>query len=169
MPSKRNVDSLKKTKEQLEHGTAYYFTDFTGLSVHNLEHLRRELKKLKGDYVVLKNTIGYLAMKDLGYDKERIRELFTGPTGIAIAFEDPIMLAKVITGHENLKIKGSFIEGQYFIADDVIRFSKIPSKDALIGNVVGSMNIIGSFVYTLENIIRNFVGTIDAMKDKEAK
>jgi len=169
MPSTQNTEYLKKTKEQLEHGTAYYFTDFTGLSVHNLESLRRELKKNKGNYLVLKNTIGYLAMKALGYDEEKIKELFTGPTGIAIAFEDPIALAKVITGHENLRIKGSFIEGQYFIADDVIRFSRIPSKDALIGQVVGSMNVIGNFVRTLESIIRNFVGTIDALKDKEAK
>lgn len=169
MPSKHNLEYLEKTKERLEHGTAYYFTDFTGLSVQNMETLRRELKKNKGSYVVLKNTIGYLAMKALGYEEEKIRELFTGPTGIAVAFEDPIVLARVITGQENLKIKGSFIEGQYFVADDVVRFARIPSKDALVAQVVGSMNVIGNFVQTLESIIRNFVGTVDALKDKEAK
>jgi large subunit ribosomal protein L10 len=169
MPSKQNVESLKKTKEQLENGTAYYFTDFTGLSVETLEALRKKLRKNDGKYLVLKNTIGFLAMKDMGYDEEKIKELFAGPTGIVVAYDDPIVLTKVITSQENLKIKGSFIEGQFYIADDVIRFSKIPSKDALIGQALGSMNILGSFVHTLESIIRNFVGTVDALKDKEAK
>jgi large subunit ribosomal protein L10 len=169
MPSKYNIESLEKTKEQLEKGTAYYFTDFTGLSVQTLETLREELRKNDGKYLVLKNTIGLLAMKDMGYDEDRIKELFAGPTGIVIAYSDPIVLTKVITSHENLKIKGSFIEGQFYVADDVIRFSRIPSKDALIGQALGSMNVLGSFIYTIESIIRDFVGTVDAMKDKEAK
>jgi len=169
MPSKHNTEYLKKTKEQLENGTAYYFTDFTGLSVHTLEALREELRKNDGKYLVLKNTIGYLAMKDMGYDEEKIKELFAGPTGIAVAFSDPLVLTKVITGLENLKIKGSFIEGQFFVADDVIRFSKIPSKEVLIGQVMGSMNMLGIFVQTLQSIIRNFLGTVDALKDKEVK
>lgn len=169
MPSKHNIEYLKKTKEQLEKGTAYYFTDFTGLSVHTLEALRQELRKNDGTYLVLKNTIGYLAMKELGYDEEKIKELFAGPTGIAIAYNDPIVLTKVITNHENLKIKGSFIEGQYYVADDVIRFSKIPSKDVLISQALGSMNVLGNLMHTLQGIIRNFVGTVDALKAKEVK
>lgn len=169
MPSKQNIEYLEKTKKQLQKGTAYYFTDFTGLSVQNMENLRRELKKNNGNYIILKNTIGYLAMKEMGYDEVKVKLLFTGPTGIAIAFDDPIALAKIITTHENLKIKGSFIEGEYFVTDDVLRFSRIPSKNALIGQIVGSINVIGSFVHTLESIIRNFVGTIDALKDKEVK
>ena len=68
MPSQKNTKYLEKAKERLKEGKAFYFTDFTGLSVRNLEELRRELTKTNGNYLVLKNTIGCLAMKELGFD-----------------------------------------------------------------------------------------------------
>lgn len=169
MPSQKNIKYLEKTKERLKTGKAFYFTDFTGLSVQSLEKLRKELKKNKGSYVVLKNTLGHLAMKDLGFDETKISNLFIGPTGIAIAFDDPIVLAKILTGHEYLKIKGSFIEGKFFATEEVIKFSKIPSKEALYSQLLGSLNILGNFVYVLESILRNLVNTIEAIQNKEAK
>jgi large subunit ribosomal protein L10 len=169
MPSQENKEYLEQTKNQLKDGTAFYFTDFTGLNVHHMETLRRELKKLNGNYVVLKNTIGFLAMKEMGFDEETIKTLFLGPTGIAIALDDPIALAKVITSHENLKIKGSYIDGKYFDTEQVIEFSRIPSKEVLYQQIVGSMNVIGSFVNVLESIIRNLIGTLQAVHKKEAK
>jgi large subunit ribosomal protein L10 len=169
MPSQKNVEYLDKTKERLKTGKAFYFTDFTGLSVQSLEKLRREIKKSKGNYLVLKNTLGYLTMKDLGYDDTTITNLFKGPTGIAIAFDDPIILAKILTKHENLKIKGSFIEGKFFATEKVIEFSRIPSKDVLYNQLVWSLNMLGNFVNVLESILRNLINTIEAMKNKEAK
>jgi len=169
MPSQKNTEYLIKTIEDLKTGKAFYFTDFTGLSVKNLEKLRRDLNKNHGNYLVLKNTIGFLAMKNMGFDETTIKQLFTGPTGIAIAFEDPIVLAKIITSHKTLKIKGSFIEGDFFNTEEVIALSKIPSKDILYSQVVGSLNILGDFVNVLEGTLRNLVYTIEAIKDKEAK
>jgi large subunit ribosomal protein L10 len=169
MPSQQNKEYLQQTKDRLKDGTAFYFTDFTGLSVQHMETLRRELRKQKGNYVVLKNTIGFLAMKEMGFDEETIKTLFSGPTGIAIALEDPMALAKVITNHESLKIKGSFIDGKYFGADQVVAFARIPSKEVLYQQVVGSMNMIGSLVNVLEGIIRNLIGTLQGVHKKEAK
>lgn len=169
MPSQKNMDYLEKTKEKLKDSTALYFTDFTGLSVKSMETLRKELKKSKGNYIVLKNTLGFLALKDLGYDENDTKQLFVGPTGIAIAFEDPIALAKIIASHKDLKIKGSFIEGKFYSREGVIEFSKIPSKDALYAQLVGSLNMLGNLVSVCEGILRNFISTLEAMKNKEAK
>ena len=169
MPSQSNKEYLEQTKNRLKEGTAFYFTDFTGIDVQNMETLRKELKQHNGNYVVLKNTIGFLAMKELGFDEATIKTLFSGPTGIAITVDDPIALAKVITKHENLKIKGSYIDGEYFATEQVIKFARIPSKEVLYQQVVGSMNVIGSFVNVLEGIIRNLIGTLQAVHKKEAK
>lgn len=169
MPPQKNIEYLKKAKEQLKIGNAFYFTDFTGLNVKTLEKLRREIKKNKGNYLVLKNTIGYLAMKSLGHDDTTIIKLFAGPTGIAIAFDDPLVLAKILTSHKDLKIKGSFIEGKFFATGEVIEFSKIPSKDALYSQLIYSLNMLGNFVNVLEGMLRNLINTLEAMKNKEAK
>jgi large subunit ribosomal protein L10 len=169
MPSQKNTQSLEKAKALIKDGKAFYFTDFTGLTVAKLEKLRRELKKNQGGYLVAKNTLGYLALKDFGLTEDQADKFFVGATGIAIAYEDPVVLAKILKETDNLKIKGGYIEGQYIDAAAVTRLSQIPSKKVLLGGVVGSLNIIGNFVYTLESILRSLVYTIEAMKTKEVK
>jgi large subunit ribosomal protein L10 len=170
MPSQRNIEYIKTTKERLKTGKAFYFTDFTGLSVQNLEKLRRSLKQNSGAYVVLKNTLGFLAMKDLGYNEKIIHELFMGPTGVAIAFEDPIVLAKILKETRDLKIKGCYIEGTFYDINEVTRLSLIPSKEVLLNTLVCSLNILGNLVGILESLIRNLTYTIDAIKkNKEEK
>ncbi len=169
MPSQKNIEYLKKTKDILRTGKAFYFTDFTGLSVKNLESLRRELKKNNGNYLVLKNTLGFLVMKDMGVDETIAKQLFVGPTGIAIAFDDPIVLAKILTNRDNLRIKGSFIEGKFIDTNGVIQFSKIPSREALYSQLVGSLNMLGNFVNVLESMMRNLINTLEAVRNKEAK
>ncbi len=169
MPSQKKVTYVEKIQKQMEQGKAFYFTDFTGLSVKDLESLRRTLKKNNGQYLVIKNTLGLIAMKNLGYDEMTLKQLFVGPTGIAIAFDDPIVLAKTIAEAGNLKIKGGIIEGVFCDQDEVIRFSKIPSRDVLYAQVVGSLNILGNFVGVLEALLRNLMSTINALKEKKDK
>ena len=171
MPSQKNIDYIDKLKERLKPGKAFYFTDFTGLAVKNLEVLRRELRKNNATYVVLKNTLGYLAMKDMGFEDDSIRGLFVGPTGLAIAFDDPVVLAKILNNTENLELKGGFVEGEFLDKTRIVEFAKIPPRELLYGQLVGSVNVISNFVGVLESMIRNLMYTLEAIKakDKEAK
>jgi len=169
MPAPKKIEYVEKLRERLKPGKAFYFTDFTGIAVKNLEVLRRELRKNNAGYVVLRNTLGFLAMKDMGFDENTISELFVGPTGIAIAFDDPVVLAKILSNTENLKLKGGIVEGKFFGTTEISRLAKIPSKDILYSQIVGSMNVIGNFVGTLESIIRDLIYTLEALKDKEVK
>jgi len=86
-----------------------------------------------------------------------------------IAFDDPIVLAKILAETEKLRIKGGIVEGAYCDQDKVIRFSKIPSRDVLYGQVVGSLNILASLVGVLEALLRNFVSTLNGLKEKREK
>lgn len=173
MPASSKVEYVAKLKERLKSGKAFYFTDFTGMAVQNLEELRRELRKNNASYIVLKNTLGYLTMKDLGFDETSIRKLFVGPTGVAIAFDDPLVLAKILKNSVKLKVKGGIVEGHYYDTAGIIELSRIPPREQLYGLVVGSINLIGNLVGTLESVTRNLVYTIKSMedknKDKEAK
>lgn len=169
MPNKRNTELLTKTKEILKDGKALYFADFTGITVAKLESFRREIKKSKGNFVVIKNTLGPIALKELGYETAPWEGVFTGATGIAIAYDDPIILAKLLKDNASMKIKGGIIEGQYYDAAGVVRFARIPPKPVLYAHVVGSLNLLGSLAETLEGVLRNMIYTLDAMKSKEAK
>ncbi len=166
MPSAKNIETLKKNRELLKDGKAFYFTDFTGINVQRLETLRRELKKNQCKYLVVKNTLGFLLFKDMGFNEGVMKEVFTGNTGVAIAYDDPIVLVKILKSDENVKIKGGIVEGQFYDAKDVLKFAEIPSKTALYSELVGSLNIIGNFVGVLEGILRNLVWTLKSLQDR---
>jgi large subunit ribosomal protein L10 len=110
-------------------------------------------------------------MKDMGFEDKSIQELFIGPTGLAIAFDDPVGLAKILNNTENLKLKGGFVEGEFLDTTRIVEFARIPPRELLYGQLVGSINVIGNFVGVLESVIRNFMYTLEAIKekDKEAK
>jgi len=165
MPSQKNVETLEKSTEILKNGKAFYFTEFTGLNVQQMEKLRRELKKNQCNYLVIKNTIGLLAFKNLGYAIELIKDKLFGPVGVAIAYDDPLVPTKILQDMQGLKIKGAFIEGTIYDAKGVAELAKIPSKNMLLQSLVGSLNIIGDLIHTLTSILQNFVFTIDALKN----
>ncbi len=166
MPSQRNIEILKKSTELLKNGKAFYFTEFTGLNVQQMEKLRRDLKKNQCNYLVLKNTIGLLAFKNLGYETDLIKDKLFGPIGIAIAYDDPLVPTKILQEVQGLKIKGAFIEGTVYDAQDVSELSKIPSKNILLQSLMGSLNMVGNLVGTLNRVLQNFVFTIDSIKNK---
>uniref|UniRef100_A0A7C6AG57 Large ribosomal subunit protein uL10 n=1 Tax=candidate division WOR-3 bacterium TaxID=2052148 RepID=A0A7C6AG57_UNCW3 len=166
MPSQRNVETLKKSTEMMKNGKAFYFTEFTGLNVQQLENLRRELKKNQCNYLVIKNTLGLLALKNLGYEIEPIKKILYGPIGIAIAYDDPLIPTKILKEVQGLKIKGAFVEGNIYDAGGVAELAKIPSKAVLLQSIVGSLNLLGNLVNTLNSIMQNFVYTVDGIKNK---
>ncbi len=166
MPSQKNTEILKKSTEMLKNGKAFYFTEFTGLNVQQMEKLRRELKKNQCNYLVIKNTLGLLAFKNLGYEIESLKNKFFGPLGVAIAYDDPLGPTKILQDTQGLKIKGAFIEGTIFDANGVAALAKIPSKSVLMQSLVGSLNMVSNLVNTLNSVLQNFVFTIDGLKNK---
>lgn len=166
MPSQRNIEILKKSTELLKSGKAFYFTEFTGLNVQQIEKLRRDLKKNQCNYLVLKNTIGLLVFQNLGYDTNLMKDKLCGPSGIAIAYDDPLVPAKILQEVQGLKIKGAFIEGTVYDAQGVSELSKIPSKNLLLQLLVASLNMVGNLVGTLNTVLQNFVFTLDSIKNK---
>ncbi len=166
MPSQKNIEVLKKSMELLQNAKAFYFTEFTGMNVQQMEKLRRELKKNQCTYLVIKNTLGLLAFKNLGYSIEGIKDKMFGPLGIAIAYDDPLIPTKILKDTQGLKIKGAFIEGTVYDAVGVAELAKIPSKSVIIQTLLGSINVLGNLINTMNSIIQKFVYTVDAIKNK---
>ena len=82
-------------KEKIGGAQALYYTDFTGLNVKRMTELRRRLRKANIEYVVIKNTLALIAMKDTPMQK--LTGTFTGMTAVAYNTSDPVALAKVLT------------------------------------------------------------------------
>ena len=86
--------------------------DYKGLKVPEVTELRRQVRRAKADYKVVKNTLARRALK--GTTFESLTEFFSGTTAVAYSGEDPVALAKVLTTFAKtapaLKIKAGKVE-----------------------------------------------------------
>ena len=88
-------EKIAKIKENVDKAQVAIVTEYKGMTVEEITKLRRALQKDGGDYMVTKNTLAKIALKDTPY--EVLTEKLTGPIAIAFGFEDPVSPAKVLS------------------------------------------------------------------------
>jgi large subunit ribosomal protein L10 len=112
----------------------------TGLTVANLESLRREVKSAGGYVKVAKNRLAKLALKDT--DHADISDLFTGPIVIAYA-EDPMTAPKIAQkfADKNAKyvVLGGAMGKTALDANNVKALATMPSLNELRATLAGML------------------------------
>ena len=107
--------------------------DFKGLKVPEVTELRRQVRGVKAQYKVVKNTLALRAMKGTRF--EPLSEFFTGTTAVAYAGEDPVALAKVLTTFAKatpaLRIKAAVVQGRAIKAAEVTELATLPGRPEL--------------------------------------
>jgi len=165
MPSKFNIDQVELLTEKFTKAKAIYFTDFLGLDVSSITKLRNEFFKASVEYIVAKNTLIKLAAKNNklnGIDK-----FLSGPTALAISYEEPISPAKIlkefIKSHELPNVKGILLDGEVFSGDDFNRIAAIPTREESLSKLIllfmspltQFMNVVKSPMVNLVNVLNN--------------
>lgn len=159
--------SVSELKEKFERTESIVLTDYHGISVPQMQELKNDLKPLNAEFTVAKNTLVSRASKEA--NKELPEENLTGPTAILFSFNDPIepikKLAEFIKKYELPVIKSGLFEGKLLTKDGIIELSKIPSKNELYAQVVGSLNSpISGLVNVLGGNMRNLVYVLNSIK-----
>jgi len=112
---------------------AAILVDFRGINVPQVTELRRELRKAKAGYKVVKNTLARRALK--GTTFETLTAHFEGATAIAYTEEDPVALAKALTAFmknaPSLQIKAAVVQGQAIQAAEVTELANMPGRPEL--------------------------------------
>lgn len=166
---KRVVEELK---EKLEKSKSFFLTDFSGLNVEEINQLRKDLKSNGIEYKVVKNTLLKLAVKDLGLDL--VTDYLEGPTGVAFGYNESILPAKILHNFkkktEKPKIKVFWIEKKLFPPDKFKDFATLPTREELLTLILGCfksplVNLVG----TLDGVLQEFVGTIEAIVKSKSK
>ncbi len=88
-------EELTQLESDLKGTDSAILVDYKGLNVPQVTDLRRELRKAKATYKVVKNTIAKRAIKGTAF--EALTEHFVGTTAIAYTDKDPVALAKTLT------------------------------------------------------------------------
>lgn len=162
---------VSEVREDLKNAKTAIVTDYRGLNVEQLTKLRRALRAEKVKYMVVKNTLASIAAHELGF--EVLDTYLEGPTAIAYGFEDPVSPAKVLIKYakdfDKLEIKGGLLEGTLIDPSRIKALADLPPREVLLAQVAGAFAApMTSFAGVTQGILRKFVGTLDAVREKKA-
>jgi len=171
LPKEEKIEAVQDIRKSIEGSSSLLLTDYRGLTVSEITTLRRTLRNAGADYKVVKNTLFKLAADKL--EESGIYDLLAGPTAVAFVHNDPIAPAKAIMDfakeHKELEVKGGYVEGRLLTADQIQTLSRIPPKEVLLAQLMGSIQSpISGFVGTLQGLLSNLVYTLQAVADQKA-
>lgn len=138
MPSAKILEAKKALvadlNEKIAGSLAGVVVAYNGISVADDTKLRKELREAGVHYMVVKNTMLRLAVKDTQY--EGLTEYFKGDTAIALSPEDPAAAARILCKFadadksKRFVVKGGFCDGQVMDAAGIKSLSTIPTAKA---------------------------------------
>ena len=133
------VASLTETLQSASSGV---LVDYKGITVAEDTALRAELRAAGVEYSVVKNTLVRFATKNVGL--EGLDEVLNGTTSMAVSKEDPIAPMRIVNKYakqlgDRFNIKAGFMDGKVLPLNDVYALAELPSKEALLGQVLGTM------------------------------
>lgn len=134
-------ESVAELRDKFARAKSVIVADYRGLSVGQVDALRSKLREA-GDgyeYRVAKNTLLRRATADSGL--AALAPTFAGPTAVALAFGDPVRLAKVLVDYakdnEKFELKAGYMDGRPLTPAELATIATLPSLDELRGKIVG--------------------------------
>lgn len=161
---------IKELSATLKEGKNIYVTDCAGLSVSELSKLRGSLKASKIRYLIVKNSMGKLALKNVKGDA--MVPFVEGTTGLAVGGTDPIAASKTLVKFSKdsgkLKIKGAMLDGKIISEGEIKEISLLPPREMLLARAFGAMKApISGFATVLQGAINKVVYAVNAIKNKK--
>ncbi|MFO7447647.1 MAG: 50S ribosomal protein L10 [Ignavibacteriaceae bacterium] len=173
MNKNEKTDIISQVKEMIENSTAVYLTDYSGITVGDINNIRNEFRKEGVKYKVIKNTLFKRAIDEAGkYDK--LSDHLVGMTGYAFASEqNPVAPAKIIKKYfdssQKLSLKACYIEDQYFDGSRLNELATLPTKNEIIAGILGSIQAPASgIVGAINAVFRDLVSVVDEIAKKKA-
>jgi large subunit ribosomal protein L10 len=156
--------------EKFSRAKALILTDFRGLDTSSMNALRNQLREASVEYRVVKNTL--MSMASEGTDVAVLKDYFSGPSAVALSYDDPVVPAKVLTkfGEDNaaLKIRAGVLDGKVVDLAAIERLAKLPSREGLLAQLLSVLNgPARSLVTVLQGVPRSFVTVLHAMGEKK--
>ena len=132
--------AVAEMSDQFTRSVGAVLTEYRGLSVQQLQELRRVL----GDdatYTIVKNTLTKVAARDAGVGG--LEDLLVGPSAIAFITGDPVLAAKGLRDfarlNQPLVIKGGVLGGRPVGAAEISRMADLESREVLLARLAGAL------------------------------
>jgi large subunit ribosomal protein L10 len=160
--------AVAEIADEFRSSNAAVLTEYRGLSVKQLQELRRALGE-NATYAVVKNTLTKLAAKEAGVDS--FDELLTGPSAIAFVKGDPVEAAKSLRdfarANSPLVIKGGVLDGKPLTPAEIAKIADLESREALLAKLAGAMMAsLNNAVYLFNEPLAQAARLVGALQAK---
>ena len=166
------VSIMQEVRGKLSGSSFFFLTNYNGLTVGKTDDLRRRLRGAKADFTVVPNKQFGLAAKECGYANLG-KEVLKGPSAMVYGKGDVVAAAKVLKDFikENDKkpsLKVGGLQGSVLYPADVESLDALPSREALLGQVVGTIAApMSRLVGVLQQKVASVVYVLKASADKK--
>ncbi len=144
--------------------TNAFLIDFKGITVPQVTELRRQVRETNSSYIVVKNTLALVAVKDSPL--KALEGAFSGMTAVAYNTTDAVPLAKALTKFAKdvptVQFKGALLNGQVVPASEIQTIANLPSREQLVAKLLYLMqHPIRGLAVVLNGTIRNLAVVVD--------
>jgi large subunit ribosomal protein L10 len=170
MIRRKKEEVVKKIEEWLADCKLAIVTDYRGMTVSEINQLRRLLGESGIQFHVVKNNLASIAGERVG--KEDLKKLLTGPSAIAFGYGEVSEPAKILSEHIRstkapLSIRGGLLYNRLLNPGEITALSALPSREVLVGRLVSQMQApISSLLIVLNANLTAIVRTLQARKQQ---
>lgn len=165
-------EAVASLKDRFAKAKAVVLTDYKGLTVEEMSEARSKFRDANVEFRVVKNTLAKIASDDT--QVAVARDYFEGPVGVAVGYDDPVIVAKSVLAYsksnEKFTIKCGVIEGSLLEQNELQKISTIPSRDVLLSMLAGAFSApMSKLVAGLNATVARFSYALEALKAKKSE
>lgn len=150
---------VEELSEQIRSAEAIFAVDYRGISVADAAQLRGRLRDAQTRFRVVKNSLTERASDEAG--AEPLKAMLEGPTALAFVSGDAALAAKALNDAARtlgtLEFKGGMMNGGALTADEVRSIARLPARDVL------NVQLVGTIAAPLSGLVRTLNALISGL------
>ncbi len=168
MTRSQKEEVVQYLTEEFKNATAIVDCDYKGMTVPEIESLRRVAKEKGLKVRVVKNTLALIALRNNGVEDFELKD-----TNLLVWGSDLVDLAKTVTDFakehkDRFKIKQGYFEGEVADASKIEAYSKLPSKEELLGMLLSVWTApLRNLLYVWNAPKQNFVTVLENIRQQK--
>jgi len=167
----RKEELVTQYTDWMNRSKAMFITEYKGMTMSQIDELRRRVREAGGEFHIVKNTLSQVAFKSAGL--EVAPKLLEGSSAVVYAFQDAPAMAKLVSEFartsEFIKVKGGYLDKHQIAAKDVQALAELPPLPVMRAHLLGVIMAPASkLARTLAEPARQVAAVLKAYADQDA-
>jgi large subunit ribosomal protein L10 len=159
-------------KDEFAQSKAAFLVNYSGLTVEQLQNLRKGLRSKGGRMKITKARLMKMAAQDIP-EAQIMEPFFKEQIGVVFARQEAPSVAKILTDfakeHEAMSIVVGSLEHRLLDKADITRIASLPSKEVLLAQLCGTLQApVARLAIALKMIQLKFLWTLKQIGDKKS-